>query len=271
MIFDVSAAAEARVHYSQQGFVGFSGLYSEAQMLELGSAVERATRVRINVTDGYFGRLDTDNSFNAQYRQFANLHEQDQELADFALDPTVASVAGMLEESDLVFLFSSSLHKLPFADPLRAHHDLRQMPFASPHMITAWIALDDVTTRNGCLYYLPGTNTMGVARAKDSARSSFKQSSAAYLDFYSEYDDIEPVFAEVPRGTVMLHSAMTIHGSTANISRKSRRAFSISYVDAGATCTNPDHPLLREVGLGDPFASSRYHPVVAAAEYLSVD
>jgi hypothetical protein len=225
MSFSAEVSSDITAFYSENGFVAITGVFSESECGSAVDAIERAAAVRSRVTDPYFMRLDT----------------------------TAAA-------SNLRFLFSSMLEKRAFAGPLRAHHDLRQMPFESEGMITAWIALDDVDARNGCLYYLPGTQQMGVARAKDSAMASFKESSIDYMSFYSEYDKVEPVFAEVTVGTVLLHNGMTIHGSGANLSRSSRRAFSVSYVPEDTVCRNEEHPLLRGQVNGTRFAKNVLHP-----------
>lgn len=253
---DLVAAAE---FYRTHGYVGILDVVDEATCNTVREAIERAATVRERTTDPYFLRLDTDNSFNTSYRQYANLHEQDDILDGFVHSEDLGALAQAIAGEQLAFLFSSMLEKNPFAGPLRAHHDLRQMPFDVSGMITAWVALDDVDARNGCLYYLPGTHRMGVARAKDSARESFGDSSIAYLRFYGEFDDVSPAFAEVRRGTLLLHSGMTIHGSGANLSRTPRAALAVSFVSAEATCTNPTHPLLRDIPAGSRFADDPRH------------
>jgi phytanoyl-CoA hydroxylase len=260
MSFSAEVSSDITAFYSENGFVVITGVFSESECESAVDAIERAAAVRSRVTDPYFMRLDTENSFNTHYRQFANLHEQDADLKAFAHSEKLGALASTAAASNLRFLFSSMLEKRAFAGPLRAHHDLRQMPFESEGMITAWIALDDVDARNGCLYYLPGTQQMGVARAKDSAMASFKESSIDYMSFYSEYDKVEPVFAEVTVGTVLLHNGMTIHGSGANLSRSSRRAFSVSYVPEDTVCLNEEHPLLRGQVNGTRFAKNVLHP-----------
>jgi len=256
---------DAAAAYAVDGFTGLADLFGEDDLLRLGAAIERAARRRAAVDDPYFARLDTENSLNASFRQYANLHEQDDELAAFALSARLAGVAQRIAGEELCFLFSSALEKRPFAGPLRAHHDLRQMPFESAGMITLWIPLDDVDARNGCLYYLPGTHRMGVARAKDSARESFKDSSIDYLEFYREFADVQPVFGELSRGSALLHNGMTIHGSGANISRSGRRAFALSYIPVDTVCLVPEHPLLRGIAAGARFSSDPRHPAVARA------
>jgi ectoine hydroxylase-related dioxygenase (phytanoyl-CoA dioxygenase family) len=255
----------ASAFYRDSGFVGLAGVFDDQAIESIRQSVERAAVNRATVSSRYFARLDEENSFNTSYRQYANLHEQDVELASFVHSATVGNLVQGVAGEGLCFLFSSTLEKQPFAGPLRAHHDLRQMPFDTETMVTAWIALDDVDARNGCLYYFPGTQRMGVRRAKDSAKSSFKDSSIDYLRFYSEFDEVEPVFAEVPRGTVLFHNGMTIHGSGANLSRRPRMALALSFIPLNTVCTDPDHPLLRDFTAGESFSDNPWHPRVVAA------
>lgn len=265
-LFAIDQLDAAADFYRAHGFVGFADVVDDAMCVALRTSIERAAQVRESTTDPFFDRLDEENSFNSSYRQYANLHEQDDALDEFVHSEHLGRIAQAVAREKLAFLFSSMLEKNAFAGPLRAHHDLRQMPFEVGGMITAWIALDDVDARNGCLYYLPGTHLMGVARAKDSAAESFKDSSIDYLRFYGEFDHVSPVFAEVPRGTLLLHNGMTIHGSGGNLSRSPRAALAVSFVPADATCTNPAHPLLRDIEEGSRFADSPRHPAAVRGD-----
>ena len=51
-----------------------------------------------------------------------------------------------------------ALVKGPYANPTAFHLDVPYWSFTSADAITIWVALDDATLENGCLYYVPGSH-----------------------------------------------------------------------------------------------------------------
>ena len=51
-----------------------------------------------------------------------------------------------------------ALVKEPYGNPTGYHLDVPFWSFSSPDAITIWLALDDATLENGCLYYVPGSH-----------------------------------------------------------------------------------------------------------------
>ena len=60
-----------------------------------------------------------------------------------------------------------ALVKEPYGSPTQYHVDLPWWPFDSPHACTIWIALDDSTRENGCLYFVPGSHRLELTTAGD--------------------------------------------------------------------------------------------------------
>ena len=51
-----------------------------------------------------------------------------------------------------------ALVKNPWANPTNWHLDNPSDPYFSHQSTMLWIALDDATLQNGCLYFLPGSH-----------------------------------------------------------------------------------------------------------------
>ena len=60
-----------------------------------------------------------------------------------------------------------ALIKQPFANPTAWHIDVPYWSFDSSHAISAWIPLDDATTENGCLYFMPGSHEVALKKYED--------------------------------------------------------------------------------------------------------
>jgi ectoine hydroxylase-related dioxygenase (phytanoyl-CoA dioxygenase family) len=98
-------------------------------------------------------------------------------------------------------------------------------------LTAAWIALDEATVENGCLWVLPGSHRRGVIypdRYIDDPR--FDCTAEAYG---FPYDDSEAVPVEIPAGAALLFDGYLLHRSLQNSGRHGyRRALVHHYMSA---------------------------------------
>jgi len=96
-----------------------------------------------------------------------------------------------------------------------------------PALISCWVALDDATLDNGCMYMLPGTHKQGVVPFDREQRPGIKgQLHVRNLDTTGA----QPVI--VPAGGCSFHHSCTIHGSGPNRTTHPRRAVIVAYMRA---------------------------------------
>lgn len=111
------------------------------------------------------------------------------------------------------------------------HQDEHFIPTRDRSLTAAWIALDDATIENGCLWVLPGSHRRGVLypdREQDDDR--FDCSIEAY-DFPYRDEDAVPV--EVPAGAAVIFNGYLLHRSLQNSGRHGyRRALTNHYMSA---------------------------------------
>jgi hypothetical protein len=87
--------------------------------------------------------------------------------------------------------------------------------------LTCWMALDDSTTENGCLYYVPGSHKWdllpitGLAGDMEAIQSVLTP---------AQRGAFKPVPVELRKGECSFHHALTVHGSYENRSQRPRRA-----------------------------------------------
>jgi phytanoyl-CoA hydroxylase len=138
------------------------------------------------------------------------------------------------------------------------HQDEYFIPTRDRSLTAAWIALDDATIENGCLWVLPGSHRRGVIypeRDQDDPR--FDCSSEAY-DF--PYTDDQAVPVEVAAGTALLFNGYLLHRSLENSGRHGyRRALANHYMSAESLL--PWHP----PGPGEHMAIADYRDIVMVA------
>jgi len=111
------------------------------------------------------------------------------------------------------------------------HQDEFFIPTRDRSLTAAWIALDDATTENGCLWVLPGSHRAGVIYPdREHEDPRFDCSIEAY-DF--PYSDNDAVPVEIQAGSVLLFNGYLLHRSLPNTARSGlRRALINHYMSA---------------------------------------
>ena len=109
--------------------------------------------------------------------------------------------------------------------------------------LTCWCGLDDATEDNGCLQYVPGSHRWGLlekptlAGEMDGLKAMLSEEQRAQF---------KPVAIPLKAGYAAFHHPLLVHGSYANYSPRSRKAFVLN-VFADGTLSDSDEPLLAGV------------------------
>jgi len=109
--------------------------------------------------------------------------------------------------------------------------------------LTCWCGLDDATVENGCLQYVPGSHRWGLlekptlAGEMDGLKAMLSEEQRAQF---------KPVAIPLKAGYAAFHHPLLVHGSYANYSPRSRKAFVLN-VFADGTLSDSDEPLLAGV------------------------
>lgn len=109
--------------------------------------------------------------------------------------------------------------------------------------LTCWTGLDDATTENGCLHYVPGSHRWGLLDKPELGGDM------EGLDQYltdEQREEFNPVPIELEAGYATFHHPLLVHGSYENKSDQARRAFVLN-VFANGTRSDTDGELLEGV------------------------
>lgn len=109
--------------------------------------------------------------------------------------------------------------------------------------LTCWIALDDSTRDNGCLYYIPGSHKWNLL-----PRTGLTGDMNEIMTVLDEEQkrSFQPVPIELKRGQCSFHHPLTVHGSYENRSDRPRRATLVNVFRDGVQSAS-DEPLLAGV------------------------
>lgn len=126
------------------------------------------------------------------------------------------------------------------------HQDSTFLRTDPPSVTGLWLALEDATLENGCLWALPGSHKAGVHRRFIRAPDG----SVSFEGELPEYNEVDFEPVEVSAGTLVLLHGANLHMSKENKSGKSRHAFTVHCVE-GAPGTEylKENWLQREPGM----------------------
>lgn len=176
---------------------------------------------------GFNGNLETVN----KVLQVINAHRADPLFRHvvYSFGPIVAELTGW----DGVRLASDQIWaKPPHSQALAFHRDSPYFMFDPPHVVTVWIALDDMDEELGPLHYVSGSHLWGDEQW--GAMDGFFDESMESLARASKDRKFEIISMDgMVKGGFSIHDGRTWHGSPRNKSKsRPRRGFGIHYVPA---------------------------------------
>jgi ectoine hydroxylase-related dioxygenase (phytanoyl-CoA dioxygenase family) len=117
------------------------------------------------------------------------------------------------------------------------HQDAPLWPIIRPMTpVSAWVALDDATVENGCMWMTPGSHKWGnqIEFLRTQAHLQQKEGFGDIEGFTpsedAEITSVGPRPWTVKAGEVSLHHSLTWHGSPFNHSDQPRRAIAMHYM-----------------------------------------
>ncbi|KAL6637063.1 hypothetical protein ACP70R_024635 [Stipagrostis hirtigluma subsp. patula] len=155
------------------------------------------------------------------------LHELDPVFKGFSFSESVASLFSSLGYKRPAVMQSMYIFKQPgIGGEVVPHQDSTFLYTEPPTCTGLWLALEDATINNGCLWAIPGSHKNGLKRRmiRDENGTHFDRPSPSY-------DIKEFVPLEVKSGALVVIHGDLIHQSFENLSPASRHALSLHVVD----------------------------------------
>jgi ectoine hydroxylase-related dioxygenase (phytanoyl-CoA dioxygenase family) len=246
--------------YRRDGFVLIEEFLDGDELARWRSATDEAVAERLAKTgergDEYYRRVFT------QLLRLADTHAG---VAELILDSRLGEIAATLAGIPAIRVWhDQALIKPPYGNPTAWHLDNPFWSFSSHDAISIWIALDDATIANGCLWYLPGTH-----RSARFALVEIGSNFGALFDDYPEWLGIEAVPAPCEAGGAVFHNGLVAHAAGVNVTPRPRRAMTCAFMPDGSTFNGTQNILPAEyvatLEVGDVLDDDTINPLV----YLS--
>jgi len=170
----------------------------------------------------------------------------DDEIQRFAVQEKFVSITTALLGPEVQLYFDQSVYKRPEANrDFPWHQDNGYVPIEPIHYVTCWLALEDATIANGCVWVLAGSHKQGLVE--------HRKISLGWQCYFGEEPGI-PV--ELKKGSMVVFNSLLFHRSSPNKSDKTRKGYILQY-----SCTGAKNPVTGEIFDNGPVIAKSGQPV----------
>ena len=214
--------------YKEKGHATVAGVFAAAEMDAAIEDIGRWGEEFLRELPAEQRRWYLDGGVKARdvLRKLDNPHHHRESIRKLARDARLVSlVEGAIGRGVSVY-FSQIFFKPPEGGgPKPAHQDNFYFGPRDPEaLVTAWVAFDDATVENGCMFFGEGSHLEPVIPHVAPAGEPFN------LQIPASAATVAMTPAPVPKGGVSFHHGGVLHQSGPNHSQRWRRACALHYV-----------------------------------------
>jgi len=256
--------------YRDNGFIVIENFLSPDELNHWRQSVETAVKERAgikipgkDIKTGEADGINEDSDYYAKvFDQLLNLWQTNEAVKELMIDERIGKMAAQLSGSDGIRIWhDQALIKRPWANPTAWHLDTPFWSFSDRRAISIWVALDDATLENGCLYFIPGSQKLTTFSKINIGRNM-----DGIFDTYPQLRTMRTVAAPMKAGSCSFHCGLTVHGANANMTNGFRRAMTCAYMPDGNTYNGEPNILpdayLRHLKVGDLLNNDDQNPLI---------
>jgi len=256
--------------YEDNGFVVIENFLSPDELAHwrhaVNTAVEERAGIKIPGKDIKTGEADGINEdadyFAKVFDQLLNLWQTNESVKRLMIDERIGKMAAQLSGANGIRIWhDQALIKRPWANPTAWHLDTPFWSFSDRRAISIWVALDDATLENGCLFFLPGSH-----KVTNFDKITIGRNMDGIFEVYPQLKNSKSVAAPMKAGSCSFHNGLTIHGANANMTNGFRRAMTCAYMPDGNTFNGEPNILpdayLQRLKIGDLLVNDGQNPLI---------
>jgi hypothetical protein len=250
--------------YRTNGFLYVPGFLASTEVTELKAAVlKTVAAMGRTVVAGDSETKIGDDYYSNVFTQRMNLWRLDPTVKRYMLNPELGRLLCQLtSEKGMRVWHDQALIKEPFGNPTAWHLDNPYWSFYSRGSISIWVALEDATVENGCMWFLPASQNL----AAFEKNIPIGQNLGGLFQHYPQMTETDPVPVPMKAGDCSFHCGMTAHGAGANMTRKRRIAMTCAYMPDSSTFNGQRNILpeayFKSLKPGDVLANDDWNPLV---------
>lgn len=235
--------------YRRDGHVTVPDLLDGEQLKALGQRIEAIAEGKADFPEAGLeyepGARQERSMATLRKINWPSLH--DDFFVEYAAIPALLEAVEALLGPDIKLFGDQVFMKPPGGIEKTYHQDSPYFNIEPMALVTAWVALDEATEDNGCLWVVPGSHRNGPLAHSEpwmvGERTDMRIPDSAF-----ERDREIPV--PLPRGGVSFHHSLLLHRSGPNRTDRPRRGMATHYMSSrsrwtGDPAAKPEYPLLR--------------------------
>jgi len=231
-VFTEQKRRELKKFYDENGYLVVPKLIPQQDVTMLRSEIAAIARGKYGVVDGMDSKAPSadDDTLLSRYLAFHHPHKLSPSLKSFLLHPHLVDLVTALISPNVKCMQSMFFVKGPGKPGQAWHQDEYYIPTRDRSLMGVWVAVDDATIDNGCLWIHPGSHRAGILWPQ--RRHNDKRFDPAGEAHEHGYDMDGGVAAECPAGSVVVFHGYVLHRSLPNRSKRFRRAYVGHYMSA---------------------------------------
>ncbi|SDE85164.1 Ectoine hydroxylase-related dioxygenase, phytanoyl-CoA dioxygenase (PhyH) family [Mucilaginibacter pineti] len=213
--------------YREYGFLVAKALFSQKEIAALKAETASIFRGERGQISGLLPPAGlNDDEILKQYVAIHFPHKLSSLIKENLSHPDVIRILKKIVSPNLKCMQSMLFVKAPGKAGQSWHQDEFYIPTRDKSLVGVWIAVDDATEYNGCLWIIPGSHKPGFMRRR-VANLSDEYADVDTVDVSGFYPDHQ-VPVEVSSGSVVFFNGYTLHSSKRN---KTKNCFRTALVN----------------------------------------
>jgi phytanoyl-CoA hydroxylase len=201
--------------YRDQGYLVASDLLTAEEIAELKRETTEIFRGDRGHVDGLRDVTGlSDSEVLKEYVAIHFPHKLSPLIKQYLSHRSILDVLTRIVSANVKCIQSMLFVKAPGKAGQSWHQDEYYIPTRDRSLVGAWIAMDDASVDNGCLWIIPGSNKAGYVMRRIPGRSS-EYAEPDTVDV-SRYGERAAVPVEVKSGSVVFFNGHTLHSSLRN-------------------------------------------------------
>jgi phytanoyl-CoA hydroxylase len=219
--------------YRENGYLVVPGAVSQEELEALRSETVRLCRGDAGTITGVTPAKpdETDDEVIKRYLCIHFPHKLSDTMFDTLAHPAIVNVLQQIIGPNVKCMQSMLFIKASGKPGQAWHQDEFFIPTRDRSLVGAWIAMDDATVENGCLWVLPGSHKRGIIYPQQQHNDKRFDCTGEAYEF--PYKDEEAVPVEVKAGSIVFFNGYLLHRSLPNHAKAGfRRALVNHYMSA---------------------------------------
>lgn len=234
---DIVATDHYLEFFKSKGYITIKSVFEEKKLISMRKLCDEIVE---------YTELNNNDLFSNYYLKHRpdqgvlyDLYQRFPEFSNLARSQVIIDVVSKIYSKNF-FLYENSLVYKPRgkANAVPWHQDFINRP-NEPIKVIAWIALDDISQANGCMYAIPGSHELGFLPCL-----TLKGETHHTRVDISKVDQSKAVPIEMKAGDVLIFHQLLLHSSKEVHTELPRRAYRVSYQNFNKSFTPRGTPIV---------------------------